>query len=497
MSPAFLSSLDSRWILVLVAILPLCVRYARKAGGPSLPPGPRGFPLVGNIFDVPTGDIWLKFAQLGEVWGDISSITLFGQTMIIVNSLKIAEDLLDVRGANFSDRPIIPMGGELVGFKNVLAFSQYGDRHRKERKLFAQLFGSHAVLKQFVPLLTSERQKMLQKMLVNPNGVLHEIARTTGAITLQIAYGYHILETDDPYIKMFETAQDNFAISTAPAAFMVDIIPALRFWPEWLPGGGFKTTARLWGKLLHAAVDDAYDYVKAHIAAGTAEKSFVSTLLEEQLYDDYLIKWAASSIQAGGSDTTGAQLEAFFLAMCLYPEVQIAAQKEIDAVIGSDRLPNLSDRPQLPYVDALCKEAFRWHVAAPTGKGDGSKPMLIPKDALVTSNIWKMTHDPARYANPMVFDPTRFLATETKKAEADPLGICFGFGRRICPGRMLADTAVFIDCCAILAVFRITKARENGVVVEPELILGRGTVSHVRPFKCFVEPRNARAAELI
>ena len=62
------------------------------------------------------------------------------------------------------------------------------------------------------------------------------------------------------------------------------------------------------------------------------------------------------------------ELEAFFLAMSLYPDVQAAAQKEIDTVVGSDRLPDISDRAQLPYVDALCKEVLRWHIAAPTGK---------------------------------------------------------------------------------------------------------------------------------
>lgn len=63
-----------------------------------------------------------------------------------------------------------------------------------------------------------------------------------------------------------------------------------------------------------------------------------------------------------------AQLEAFFLAMSLYPDVQVAAQEELNRVVGHDRLPDISDRAELPYVDALCKEVLRWHVAAPLGK---------------------------------------------------------------------------------------------------------------------------------
>ena len=54
--------------------------------------------------------------------------------------------------------------------------------------------------------------------------------------------------------------------------------------------------------------------------------------------------------------------------MTLYPEAARKAQAEIDAVIGNDRLPTAEDRPDLPYVEALMKEVFRWSLVAPTGK---------------------------------------------------------------------------------------------------------------------------------
>jgi cytochrome P450 len=53
--------------------------------------------------------------------------------------------------------------------------------------------------------------------------------------------------------------------------------------------------------------------------------------------------------------------------MSLYPDVQLAAQKELDDIVGNERLPDISDRSQLPYVNALCKEVLRWHVCLPTG----------------------------------------------------------------------------------------------------------------------------------
>ena len=61
-------------------------------------------------------------------------------------------------------------------------------------------------------------------------------------------------------------------------------------------------------------------------------------------------------------------MQALFLAMALYPEVQKKAQEEIDSVIGPNRLPNFEDRPSLPYINAVVKESMRWHVPAPLGE---------------------------------------------------------------------------------------------------------------------------------
>ena len=57
----------------------------------------------------------------------------------------------------------------------------------------------------------------------------------------------------------------------------------------------------------------------------------------------------------------------FFLAMTLYPDVQKKAQKELDVVLGMDRLPDFADRESLPYTEALFMECFRWHPITPFG----------------------------------------------------------------------------------------------------------------------------------
>jgi len=64
---------------------------------------------------------------------------------------------------------------------------------------------------------------------------------------------------------------------------------------------------------------------------------------------------------------TVSAIYSFFLALVLYPAVAKKAQEEIDAIVGSDRLPTFADRENLPYVDALTKEVFRWNAVVPTG----------------------------------------------------------------------------------------------------------------------------------
>ena len=56
------------------------------------------------------------------------------------------------------------------------------------------------------------------------------------------------------------------------------------------------------------------------------------------------------------------------LAMLQHPEVQKHAQAEIDAVIGTSRLPDYDDRPNLPYIEATLMEILRMYPVAPLGE---------------------------------------------------------------------------------------------------------------------------------
>jgi len=51
-----------------------------------------------------------------------------------------------------------------------------------------------------------------------------------------------------------------------------------------------------------------------------------------------------------------------------HQETQRKAQAEIDRIIGNDRFPTLVDMSNLPYIEALVKEVFRWNPVTPLGK---------------------------------------------------------------------------------------------------------------------------------
>jgi len=73
----------------------------------------------------------------------------------------------------------------------------------------------------------------------------------------------------------------------------------------------------------------------------------------------------------------------------------------------------------------------------------------------------------------------------------------FGFGRRICPGRILADNALYLNIAQTLALFKISKGYENGDEVEPVIKFEPGVVSHPAPFKNSIKPRSSCHEHLI
>ncbi|KAG2138998.1 cytochrome P450, partial [Suillus clintonianus] len=481
--------------------------FKKKIPAPY-PPGPPGLPLVGNVLDMPHIKPWLTFTEWGKKYGEcnISHVELLGQHIFVLNSVKTAMEMLDKKSSIYSDRPVLPMSGELVGWKHILSFLPYGDRFRRYRKNFHRVIGSCDALAIYNPIEEIETHRFLKRVLATPDQLQEHIRHTAGAIILRISHGYEVKDNSDPFVDLAERALDNFSRATSPGAFMVDFIPSLAKVPEWFPGAGFKRLAREWHETVDEMASAPFNFVKDQMAAGIAPKSFTSAMLEGRILtaeENDIVRWSAVSLYGGGADTTVSTIYSLYLAMTLYPDVQKKAQAEIDDVVGPDRLPSFADRDSLPYTEAIVKEVLRWNAVAPTGfphcvaEDDIHDGYYIPKGSMIVPNIWFMLNNPQTYANPSQFNPERFLVNNGKKPEPEPRTIAFGFGRRICPGLLLAEASTWLSTVRSLAVFDISKVVENGVEITPEVDPSTGTVSHPKPFKCSIKARSAKAVALI
>ncbi|KAF4498982.1 O-methylsterigmatocystin oxidoreductase [Fusarium agapanthi] len=486
--------------LVYICVTKFIAKTSRKA---QLPPGSRGLPLVGNVLDLPRpgqfeAHHWAKHKDL---YGNISSVTVFGQTLVIINDAKLAQTILNDRSAKHSSRSKMTFAGEMVGWDKTLSFLPYNDQLRSHRKKAHLCLKSEASIKVNDDIQEIEVGHFLLHLLRDPDRLVEHIQKQAGSVIVKVVYGYTAEQfKPDPLLSTVRKVVDEFGIAAKPGAFVVDLIPILKYIPDWFPGASFKTTAKQWRSNLESSVEDPAAFVEHQMAGGKDNTSFLSQLMQKKSLTDEEVsenKWLAASLYAAGADTTVSAITTFFLALTLFPEAQKKAQHEIDEVIGTERLPTLSDRQSLPYVNALVKEVLRWHPVGPmclphtTSQDDVIDGLLIPKGAMILPNIWQICHDPALYHDPMAFKPERFFGPE---AETDPGRFVFGFGRRICPAQTMSDKTLFLNMAQTLAVFDVG-VKEGGEMPKAEFT--SGVVSHPKAFEGAITPRSSEHRELI
>lgn len=328
-------------------------------------------------------------------------------------------------------------------------------------------------------------------------------------VILDIVYDYTIESHDtDPIVKAVGIALKQFSDAVVTGKWAVDMLPFIEHLPEWLPGSGYKQTARQYKKTTEDVVEIPYRLARERMGSGDHRTSFVSNAIEQAVEEktldaevEHAIKWSAASMYTGGADTSVSTMAAFFLAMSMFPDVQLKAQEEIDKVMGSSRLPTAGDRENLPYINAVVEEAQRWHPITPMGlphaaeEDDTSDGIRIPRGAYLIPAIWWFTRDPATYHDPEIFRPERFLAPYN---EPSATNVTFGFGRRVCPGKILAASSIYLTFVQSLAVFDKRKAVDgNGQTVEPEHTFGSGIISHPGHFDVQMTPRTDQAKEFV
>ncbi|KIJ66855.1 hypothetical protein HYDPIDRAFT_108787 [Hydnomerulius pinastri MD-312] len=521
--------------LLILAFILAYLKRRRDFVARKLPPGPPPTPVLGNISGLDARNPWKTYTKWAAEYGEIIYTQLLGQDIIVINSERVARDLLDRRSQNYSSRPasLIPIN-QLFGTEFSSIFLPYGDRWRLHRRLFHQAFNMNAA-SAFRPIQMQKAHELIMNFLLTPDDFAAHVQALSTSTIMAIVYDYDAKSRDDPIVGYVETAIEIAMKEVRPeVAAVIGAFPFLKHLPPWFPGARFKRSALISQECSAKFVEAPFQHVKRHMAAGTAAPSMVSDTLnriqesarteEDAARMEKTAKEACASAYAGLAIfflnhlmffQTFSTLSIFILAMILYPDVQRRAHAEVDCVIGQNlgRLPGWDDRSSLPYVDAVIKETLRWHPVAPLGiphatvDDDIYEGYYIPKGATILPNAWAMSRDPVSYPEPDEFRPERFLSSEkgSTSASSDPLDVpsfAFGFGRRVCVGRYVADASLWAAIVNMLAVFRFEPVPgwEAGPGGE-NVIWTEGVTTHPE-FPCKITPRHKdfdreRLAQLI
>ncbi|KAF4472748.1 cytochrome P450 [Fusarium albosuccineum] len=496
----FMSPNTVAQLAFIVGIVLFALLHWRTQPTLPLPPGPPAEFLLGHARVIPKENTAAAYARWSREYNsDVIHVNSLGRSIVVLNSVEAAKDVLEKKGANFCDRPRFT------------------------------LLEVNTNVRQWHNLQITEARRTVRNMIRSPSSWGTSLRRLAVAIVLQVSYGTEVPRDNDPYIQIANDAMYATGNGGAPANSIVDLVPLARYLPDCIVRDWSLQFARQW----RWAIQKLHD---VPFAAAQAEDELTlvlgkdgccdNTSLAHQLLRQYRsneangreqewslddIKGAAGAVFIAGADTTWATCVIFILNMVLHPEIQEKARSQLDSVIGPDRLPNFSDRASLPYIEHIVQEIYRWSPLAPLGiphkslRDDVYKGMFIPKGTTVVyANAHAMAHDERIYRAPHDFNPDRYEPVINGGAgEPFPVGN-FGFGRRpflgyrVCVGRFLADNSVWIMVATMLATLRFRKKTgPDGRPIEPRVQFTNGGTCHPEHFDCVIDPRSYEASVLV
>ncbi|KAF8075297.1 cytochrome P450 [Lyophyllum atratum] len=490
--------------IVFVTVLLYGVHYARRRLR-SRPPGPMGFPIIGNVFDLQGSREADNMASLAKKYGDIVYLEVFGSPIVMLNG-EAAMDLLDKRGSLYSDRPHFPMAADFSGMGDLTPIMRYGEKFQFGRRLMNQALSTRAVSK-WERGIAEESHGLLRLLYNEPTNFIAHLNRMAGSVVMMSMYGHRVVSDKDPYVALALELMDA-STNAITGRWIIDFLPIAKH----IPGLAFRKQAAAWQARIPDWVDKAFDGFKENMhTSEDAKNSLCGSLMitpdgsPVDTETENRVKWIATSGFGAGLDVVVASLSQFIMAMALNPKSQAKAQKELDEVVGRDRLPTFQDREELPFMECIFKETLRWGTPAPLSvphrlvRDDVYNNYFLPVGTICIGNIWGILHDERLYKDPETFLPERFEGLDPKEAKRlDPTNYVYGFGRRRCPGNHFAHFAVWYSMASLLSSFVISPdIDEDGKEIPIKAEFEAGAIRHTKPFRVRFTPRHNKVADLL
>ncbi|KAJ7637836.1 cytochrome P450 [Mycena rosella] len=458
-------------------------------------PGPKGWPIIGNLFDWPSEYQAETMAGWQKLYGPLTQLSVLGKDVLFLTSPRAISELFAKRASTFSDRPKLVFSEQMCGMNVLHPMTNFGEDFKNQRKFMKEVLAAEH-LRNHEALLDEEGRRMLQSIFQTPNDCDRHLRRFSSSFSLRMVYGFEAMEIDDPHVLLAEEMMQ-LAEYAVIGGWIVDFIPPLKNLPAWFPGAGFQKTAVYYRAKILEMITHPWEEVRSKIAAGTMKsESFASLNMKKyedgkHPYTETLIKATATAMYGGASDTTASAAWSFMLAMVLHPEVQAKAQAEIDSVTGGQRLPRMSDRASMPYLDKIVWEVFRWAPPVPVTLPhrnrvqDDFDGFVIPKDTTMVASLFSITRDEEFHNDPEEFNPDRY----EDDTERIPWYV-FGYGHRRCPGADMAQAQLFHQAAYILSSFTLTPLNDkDGNPIYPEAKFAGKMVRHPEPFGYNIKPR--------
>ncbi|KAI8685741.1 hypothetical protein NCS55_00247400 [Fusarium keratoplasticum] len=437
-------------LAIVLAVMWFALVHRRTQSTLPLPPGPPAEFLLGHTRLIPKENTAATYARWAREYdSDIIHVKSLGRSIVVLNSVEAARDVLEKKGANFCDRPRFTLL-EVMGWGKTLTFLPYGRRWQMHRRLLQTSF-SNTNVRQWHKLQITEARRTVRNMMGKPSSWETSLRRLAVAIVLQVSYGTEVPKDDDPYIQIANDAMYATGNGGAPANSIVDLVPLARHLPDWIVRDWSLRFARQWRWAIQKLHDVPFAAAQSEHDDRGDNKSLAHELLrqyrrneengQEQEWSLDDIKGAAGAVFIAGADT--------------------------------GRSPGT----------ALLR---------------GTWESLISSRAVVYANAHAMAHDERIYRAPHDFNPDRYEPLVNGGAgEPFPVGN-FGFGRRVCVGRFLADNSVWIMVATMLATLEFRKKMgPDGSPIEPRVQFTNGGTCHPEHFECDIRPRSHKAEVLI